>query len=868
MQISTARVWAQPLTVEQNTVRQLLVEAETLDIIENDDGLTLSNKYGTWPARRDSQRADGEALTGMIPRIHSSISRVRWEGSRALLEPSTVTASHHGTIGFRDPTEPHSLRRPQIGALHSVIGYWTSALPDPGVVVMPTGTGKTETMLALFIATRPAKLLVVVPTSVLRDQIAAKFETLGVLQREQVVTRSALRPCVGKLEHGLKQTSSATQLAGALNVLVTTPHALNACSPDARDALLATFSHLMVDEAHHAPAPSWTAIIDTFSDRHVLLFTATPFREDGKTIAGRTIYRFPLREAQQDGYFTTIDYKTVSSIGDTDSELADLAIARLRHDLAAGYDHIVMARAKSVQRAKDLVAMYRTKAPDLGPDILFDKLSSARRTSVRKALDTRECKIIVCVDMLGEGFDLPSLKIAAVHDVKKSLSPMIQFIGRFTRTVNESSTIGTAAAFVAQDPSNALSPLRDLLREDADWNLLLRDITDRASQTAEDIRTFDTSFAGGPDEVSTASLEPKMSAIAHRAPIPAWNPEAALDHYGGDRVLDGRIAVSVGSSLAWFVLEHRDRVPWGDVQTLGQLTYELIVMYFDQHRRILYIHSSENNGNYADLAEAVLGEGTEPVTGPKTFRVLAHVDRLIPTNIGLLDARDHFNRFSMYVGSDVLEALNEADKQGKSQTHIATSGFSEGERITISAALSGRIWSMATAPNLLAWKIWCDVQGAKLLDDEIDLKEVLGGFIIPQDVRERPPHVLLGAEWSWEFFTGTGSTTTISYNDKAYTLADVEFTVDDYGTKGCPVLIFAKGGWLLSGPPGADWIYQQVIARLRIWTTPRRAYQTPLPLRRQLRRMFQDFRCASACSTRARMLLCTVFRSSFHSGNC
>jgi hypothetical protein len=539
----------------------------------------------------------------------------------------------------------------------------------------------------------------------------------------------------------------------------------------------------MVDEAHHAPAPSWTVIIDAFVDHSVLLFIATPFREDGKTIPGRTIYRFPLREAQKDGYFTTIDYKTVISLEHTDRVLADLAITRLRTDLAAGFDHILMARAKSVMRAKEILEIYRRLAPDFGPAVLYEKLSDGRRKAVMKALTTRECRIVVCVDMLGEGFDLPSLKIAALHDIKKSLSPMIQFIGRFTRSVSTSSSIGTAAAFVANDPSTALSPLRDLLREDADWNLLLRDITDRATQTAEDITAFDTSFTGGPDEVTTPSLEPKMSAIAHRAPIPSWNPEAALDHYGLDRVLDGRIAIGAQTTLAWFVLEHRDDVPWGDIRTLGQLTYELIVMYFDQHKRILYIHSSENNSNYADLAEAVLGEGTTPFTGPNTFRVLAHLDRLIPTNVGLLDARDHVNRFSTYVGSDVLEALNEADKQGKTQTHIATSGFSHGERVTISAALSGRFWSMTTAPNLRAWKDWCDAQGEKLLDDSIDLKKVLDGFIVPQDVRERPHHVLLAAEWPWEFFTGTGTTLTISVNDKPYVLTDVEFVVDELQTQ-------------------------------------------------------------------------------------
>ena len=36
--------------------------------------------------------------------------------------------------------------------------------------------------------------------------------------------------------------------------------------------------------------------------------------------------------------------------------------------------------------------------------------------------------------MFGEGFDMPKLKIAAFHDIKKSLPTTLQLIGRFTRT--------------------------------------------------------------------------------------------------------------------------------------------------------------------------------------------------------------------------------------------------------------------------------------------------------------------------------------------------------------------------------------------------------------------------------------------------
>lgn len=42
--------------------------------------------------------------------------------------------------------------------------------------------------------------------------------------------------------------------------------------------------------------------------------------------------------------------------------------------------------------------------------------------------------------MLGEGFDLPELKIAAFHDVRKSLPITLQLIGRFTRYRSDLST--------------------------------------------------------------------------------------------------------------------------------------------------------------------------------------------------------------------------------------------------------------------------------------------------------------------------------------------------------------------------------------------------------------------------------------------
>lgn len=293
--------------------------------------------------------------------------------------------------------------------------------------------------------------------------------------------------------------------------------------------------------------------------------------------------------------------------------------------------------------------------------------------------------------------------------------------------------------FVARDPAAALSPLRDLLKEDADWDLLLHDITEQSASRGEELSEFDASFIHVPADMAVSVLQPKMSAVAHRAPSGTWDPQAAISRYGEDRVLGQTVATGADGRIAWFVVEHRTLVDWGAPQFLEQTQYELIVMYFDDVRRLLYIYGSHKRGDYKELARQVLGGDSQPIKGLDTFRVFAGLERVVATNIGLLDSRDHFNRFSLLVGSDVFEALNAEARKNRSQTHIIASGLDDGTRVSVCAALSGRFWSPRTAPNLLAWMQWCDAQGTKILDSRVDLEHVMAGFIIPVEQTERPP---------------------------------------------------------------------------------------------------------------------------------
>ncbi len=135
---------------------------------------------------------------------------------------------------------------------------------------------------------------------------AIKFESFGVLQELDVIGQQALRPIVGQVRHAFSTTETARRFAVATNVIITTPQALFASDPQVTQTFLDACSHLFVDEAHHVEAATWRRIRDAFAGKPVIQYTATPFREDGRRIAGQILYSFPVGKAQEQGYFSRL----------------------------------------------------------------------------------------------------------------------------------------------------------------------------------------------------------------------------------------------------------------------------------------------------------------------------------------------------------------------------------------------------------------------------------------------------------------------------------------------------------------------------------------------------------------------------------
>lgn len=386
---------------------------------------------------------------------------------------------------------------------------------------MPTGTGKTETMLALLVAARLGRLLVVVPNDNLRTQISTKFMELGVLRACGCLGDSAQLPAVAVLRHRPKTVEEVDDIFLRANVIVSTMQIVGGCSPELQERMAENVSALFVDEAHHK---TWNAFKGQFiGRRRVIQFTATPFRNDGRRVDGKFIYVYPLKKAQEEQYFKKIDFVPVNGLDQDDTDQLIVASVKrtLERDIAAGFDHSAMARAETISRAVTLHRAYQMAMPHYNPVLVHSELSRAERREGLDKLRSGESRIVVCVDMLGEGYDLPELKIAGLHDKQKSEAVTLQFIGRFTR-IRKDLGDATVIANIAHD--NVAEALQDLYAEDADWNALLSvvgaKLTEREERREAIFQGFSEEFEGFP--VST--LFSRMSTVVYRTTCEAWRP--------------------------------------------------------------------------------------------------------------------------------------------------------------------------------------------------------------------------------------------------------------------------------------------------------------------------------------------------------
>lgn len=655
---------------------------------------------------------------------------------------------------FRYKRENHAhgidgLRLPQIGAIYAVQAHWT-VNRDPATIVLPTGVGKTETMLSIFVAEECERVLVVVPTDALRTQLSEKFLTLGLLKTKRfgVIAEGAEYPVVGRLSRAPSDPASLESFTKKCNVIVTTMALAIGLSKELRARLTELCSTLFIDEAHHLGAPRWKEFRDSFDRSRIVQFTATPFRNDDKPIGGRRIFTYSLKQAQEDNYFKQIAFKPVMEFDPDrkDAVIAEAAVEQLRTDRDKG--HILMARVADTARAAEVFELYR-RFPEFNPVQLHTGVNSrTEREDARRLILSGRSRIVVCVDMLGEGFDLPELKIAAFHDIRKSLAVTLQLAGRFTRAKPQ---LGNATFIANIADLDVKNELRRLYQHDSDWNSLLPLFSEQATTSDFNLWEFLRGFQELPENVTLHNVRPAMSTVVYRTRCGDWTPENYEDGIPGFKTLD-KVYHSINPQEKTLVIVTTRRIPvsWAQIDEIHNWDWQLYVLHWDHEANLLYIHNSSNAGFFRRLAEAVAGEVSQ-IRGAEVFRCLAGINRLKLQNVGLLERLGKLIRYTMRAGSDVVPAMTEAQKRKAIRSNLFGQGFSNGSRTTIGCSYKGRIWSYRTT-NLLELTRWSRSIGAKLTDEQLDPEEVLKGTLVPVLVSTRPNQVPIAVDWPDLFY--------------------------------------------------------------------------------------------------------------------
>ncbi|WP_438317214.1 DEAD/DEAH box helicase family protein [Sporosarcina sp. FA9] len=299
---------------------------------------------------------------------------------------------------------------------------------DKALVVLATGLGKTY--LAAFFAQDYKKVLFVAHREEILEQAQAAFKHVHPARATGIY-------------NGFSKELDADFLFASVFTLATDYH-LKKFRPN-------EFDLIVVDEFHHAVAPTYERILKYFSPKFLLGITATPDRLDNKDVYsicdGNVAISIHFLEAIRQnwlspfmyyGVFDKTDYSGLEWRNNSYDE-EELLRLQLRSEYAdavlRAWEQEKLTRTigfcSSVKQAVYLSlhfnkAGYKTIA-------LHGKSERETRLNARKRLELGELDVIFTVDLFNEGVDIPSVDTLLFARPTESLTVFTQQIGRGLR---------------------------------------------------------------------------------------------------------------------------------------------------------------------------------------------------------------------------------------------------------------------------------------------------------------------------------------------------------------------------------------------------------------------------------------------------
>ena len=643
-----------------------------------------------------------------------------------------VASMSNGFIDNLETVDNNGLRKPQYGALCSIRSYWTIS-EESITIVLPTGTGKSETMLATILSEKVEKTLIVVPNKLLRDQTYSRTRTWGILKDIGCLKDSVIYPSTLCLKSNFKDDAEFEVFFEKSNIIISTMSLLNNMNENQRRLLSSGCDLLVVDEAHHISSSTWKKFKKSFKSKKVLQFTATPYRQDGKLVDGKIIYNFPMSKAIEQDYFKPIQFISIEEYDDrkVDKKIAQKAVSELKKDIVAGFDHILLVRANEIKRAKELYDKIYSKYSEFSPVLITSANSSKDRKRSLDKIKKSESRIVVCVDMFGEGIDIPKLKIAALHDKFKSLPITLQFIGRFARSKKE---LGDAKVIANIADVQIMDNLKELYEKDADWNMLLPQQSETKIMEKISLQELVSGFKGDSLEIDLNQFRPRVSMKAYKIDSNSkWFPEEWIEVFDEERCYS---YTNDNEKIMVVIEPFESSQAWSTQKNVESLNWNFYVVYWNADRNYICLNATDEQKG-EKLLFALFGTNKLFLyKSEQMFRSLCDIKRLVLASVGLKSAIDGPVRYKMFAGIDVGEGISEANKSNCFKSNVFGMGYEGDGRISIGCSYKGKVWSR-WVEDISFWKKWCDKVMSKILDPSNDSK-ILDNLLVPKVIEELP----------------------------------------------------------------------------------------------------------------------------------
>jgi superfamily II DNA or RNA helicase len=350
----------------------------------------------------------------------------------------------------------NGLREYQINIKNEIFTAWQNNFRRV-MLQMPTGTGKTKVFSSViwdylrnfknnndnYIS---SKILVIAHRRELLDQIASHLEQNGItnygfIDGDVIHRNRSDRHYIVQLANNNSLRNFDDERRDFGNSLV--------------KLKFDDIKLIIIDEAHHALADTYSQVINKCTNANVLGVTATPCRMNGATF--KDLFDKLIESNKHDFYVKNgflkplkfysyspfvkynIDDISKNSYGEYDErELENKYVNRndVLADVVSAYKKHVFGKkgivfCVSIAHCHKVVEKYRMN--DIQADVISSETSKSERDDLVSKFKSGDIKILCNVDIFSEGFDCPDIDFVQIARPTLSLSKYLQMVGRATR---------------------------------------------------------------------------------------------------------------------------------------------------------------------------------------------------------------------------------------------------------------------------------------------------------------------------------------------------------------------------------------------------------------------------------------------------